>query len=441
MIIPVILAGGSGTRLWPLSRKLFPKQLLRLTQDRTLLQETILRVKGANDIVDPIVICNASYRYIIAEQLREINVTPHSLVLEPAGRSTAPAVAVSAIMAMEMDPDATILVLPSDHLIPDKEKFRGALGAGTCFAGRGRLVTFGVVPNAPETGYGYIRKGAKADCLCGTRHEAFEISEFVEKPDISTARKYVGSGEYCWNSGMFMFRAADILREMETLSPDIHSACRIAVQKGVVDKDAFLLDAESFAGCPSDSIDYAVMEKTRRGVMVPFDAGWNDVGSWEALWGLGEKDAGDNVRKGDVISRDNQGCLIFAESRLVAVLGMNNAIVVESPDAVLVAERGRGQEVRSIVDELREEGRKEASRHNKTFFQWGRITLISRDEKMVVRRVTVNDRSAAMVCTPAGRVLHWIIADGEGLLRKPGEAVVVKHGTAIRIDPESEAVF
>ncbi len=441
MIIPVILAGGSGTRLWPLSRRLFPKQLLRLAWDRTLLQETILRVAGGTAVADPIIICNESYRYIIAEQLREIHVKPHSLVLEPAGRNTAPAVTVSAIMAASVDPEAMILVLPSDHLIPDIPKFHQALDAAACFAGQGSLVTFGVVPQAPETGYGYIRKNGRTFCTCGALHAAFEIEAFVEKPDFATARKYIESGEYCWNSGMFMFRAVEIIREMEALSPEILDACRLSVEKGALDEEAFLLDADAFSECPSDSIDYAVMEKTRRGVMVPFDAGWNDVGSWEALWELGEKDDCGNVVKGDVVGRDNRDCLIFAESRLVAVLGMNDAVVVESPDAVLVAGRGRGQEVRGIVDKLRDEGRREVSGHSKTFCHWGNVVLLSKEETMVVRRVTVNEQAAVRVRTPADRALHWIVGDGEGTLRKPGETRVFQKDAAIRIPPGSDVVF
>jgi mannose-1-phosphate guanylyltransferase/mannose-6-phosphate isomerase len=435
MIIPVILAGGSGTRLWPLSRRLFPKQLLNLTHDKSLLQQTILRVVGAAGVTDPIIICNNAYRYMTAEQVREIGIKTASMVLEPVGRNTAPAVGVAALMAIGMDPDAMILVLPSDHLIPDVGTFHLTLEAAACFADLGNLVTFGVVPRSPETGYGYIRKGKSIACGRQSLHEAFEIHEFVEKPDLQTAGRYVESGEYCWNSGMFMFRAKDIIREMELLAPEIMEACKTAVEKGISEKGVLMLDPESFHRCPSDSIDYAIMEKTRLGVMVPFDAGWNDVGSWEALWDLGIKNGDGNLLRGDVISRESKRCLVFAESRLVTVLGMKDAIVVETADAVLVAERGCCQGVRHIVDELQGLGRDESIRRGRTLFKWGSVALQSRNGKMVIRQVTVTGKSSVRADIPQDRVLHWVIADGEATILKPGETIAVYKDIAIRMDP------
>ena len=442
MIIPVILAGGSGTRLWPLSRRLYPKQLLNLTRDRSLLQQTALRVAGAEGMCEPIIMCNETYRYIIADQLKAIGVPPHVLVLEPMGRNTAPAVAVAAIIAMKKDPGAMLLILPSDHLISEVDVFHRAIDTAACFAGQKRLVTFGVVPQSPETGYGYIRQGGDITCHGNkTTHSAFEIREFVEKPDLPTALDYVESGEYCWNSGMFMFRVEDIITEMEYFAPEIMSACRRSVEKGVADSDVLVLDSDAFSICPSDSVDYAIMEKTRRGVMVPFDAGWNDVGSWEALWDLGVKDETGNVLKGDVRSQDNRDCLVYAESRLVAVLGMSDAIVIESPDAVLVAGRGRGQEVRSIVDALRVEERKEASLHNKTFHQWGHVKVQSEDPLAMTRRITLNALSAVNFKTPAARVLHWVVVEGRGIVRRAGDSIALERDMSVKIDPELDVIL
>lgn len=441
MIIPVILAGGSGTRLWPLSRRLYPKQLLNLTRNHSLLQETILRVAGANGVGSPIVVCNGSYMHIIAGQLSEIGIRPNALVLEPTGRNTAPAVGVAAYMALAGDPEAMILVLPADHMIPDVEQFHQCLEAAACFAQTGSLVTFGIVPQFPETGYGYIRKGEKTTCGGGRADEAFKIRAFVEKPDLERASLYVESGEYCWNSGMFLFRAADILREMDVLCPDISGACRAAVDRAKTDEEAFFLDPESFGACPSDSIDYAVMEKTASGVMVPFEAGWSDVGSWDALYDLGMKDESGNVVRGDVLVQDTKGSLIFSESRMVAAVGMSDAIIVETGDAVLVAARGQSQAVKKIVDRLSDEGRKEAEGHFTTWYGWGSVRMISDNARAVVRQVSVLGGHSAAAFTPAGRVLHWVFVEGEGTLRRGEDTLKAVPDSSVSIDGRSTVIL
>ncbi len=437
MIVPVILAGGSGTRLWPLSRQLYPKQLLSLTDEQTMLQQTLMRVIDVEEVTEPLVICNETYRYIISEQLRQSGVRPESLILEPVGRNTAPAVAVAALRAEKLDPEAMILVLPADHLIQDIAIFHQALHTAARYAAKGDLVTFGVIPTSPETGYGYIRIGRPVHAGDQETNpgETYAIREFVEKPDLETARRYLDSGEYCWNSGMFLFRAVDILEELGRFSPDILAACRDACKAGITDGDAFLLDPEAFARCRSDSVDYAVMEKTDRGVMVPFDAGWDDVGSWEALWGLGKKDDHGNVIRGDVMGHGNLNSLIYAESRLVAVLGLTDVIVVESPDTVLVASRKRCQEVKSVVADLLKENRKEALGHSKTYYPWGTVEDLKVDDQMVVRRVTVDNGSDFRVTPPPGRVLNWVVIAGGGDVRIDDKKIAVEKNTTLRIDP------
>jgi len=345
--IPVILSGGSGTRLWPLSRKLRPKQFLRLVGDRSLFQETVLRTRALGDRVSPLVVCNEAHRFLAAEQLRELGVDSRAIVLEPVGRNTAPAVGVAALLAQSCvgpDDEAVLTVLPADHVIPNAAAFETALDAALGAAAAGRLVTFGVVPDRPETGYGYLLRGAE-------RGPWSELERFVEKPDLATAEGYVASGRYLWNSGMFVFDATIYLRELERHAPRILDACKEALAHAERDSDFVRLGA-AFASGPSDSIDYAVMEKTDKAAVVPLDAGWNDVGSWSALHDVLSKDAAGNVLQGEVFAKGCSNCYISANGRLVAALGLDGVVIVETEDAVLVMPREQAQNVKQIVDGL-----------------------------------------------------------------------------------------
>ena len=374
MIIPVILAGGSGTRLWPLSRELQPKQMLTLTDNHTMLQNTLLRLAGMAETARPIVICNETYGAMVDSQLRDIDMPASSIFLEPVGRNTAPAVAVAALKAAANNPDALILVLPADHLIQDISAFHAALKLGIGFAQQSGLVTFGIVPDRPETGYGYIRKGQPVqihkDQVPDNGNVGFSIAEFVEKPDIQTARHYVSSGDYFWNSGMFMFPVSGVLEELRQFVPEIVGACERALAEGRAESGFFYLDHAAFAACPSDSIDYAVMEKTRHGVMIPLNAGWDDVGSWEALWKVGKKDASGNVVSGDVICVDTENTFVRSESRLVTVLGVRDLAIVETPDAILVSALSNTQGVKQIVDRLKSQQRPETRTHWQPIRSW-----------------------------------------------------------------------
>ena len=369
MIVPVILAGGSGARLWPLSREMYPKQLINLINEKTMLQETIMRLSGLENIGNPIVICNENHRFMVAEQLREIEVTTESILLEPVGRNTAPALAIAALKLLSQGLNPLLLVLPADHIIKDVSVFHDALNSGESFAQEGFLITFGIVPEMAETGYGYIRRG---DQLSGPGStEVFKIAAFVEKPDKKTAEAYFKSGRYCWNSGMFMFKASQVIEELKKCAPEIIEACERALNSGKEDLDFFRLDAEAFEACPSDSIDYALMEKTDKGVMVTLKAGWNDLGSWEALWTVGEKNKNGNVIQGDVLTLDVKNSYLKATHRMIAAVGLENHIIIETSDAVLVSPRDRVQEVKQFVDQLKANKRSEAILHRKVYRPWG----------------------------------------------------------------------
>ncbi len=415
MIIPVILAGGSGTRLWPFSRELYPKQLLPLVDDRTLLQNTVLRLSGMEGIADPIVLCNENHRFLVAEQFRAVNVRPASILLEPVGRNTAPAVAVAALHAAAADEQVVLLVLPADHHIEDVRAFQDAVQVGARFAREDYLITFGIVPDAPETGYGYIQGGDRVRTSGGDL-EAVKIRKFVEKPDPKTAREYVDSGSYFWNSGMFLFRASRILAEMAQFAPAVVEACRVALEKGVPDLDFYRLDSEAFHACPGDSIDYAVMEKTQSGVMIPLSAGWNDLGSWDALWKAQPKDERQNVSLGDVLVHDVERCYIHSTSRMVAAIGLKDHIVVETSDAVLISSWDRVQEVKSLVQRMKNGDREEALTHRKVYRPWGSYEGLNLGDRFQVKRLTVKPGAKLSLQRHHHRAEHWVVVHGTALV-------------------------
>lgn len=436
MIIPVILAGGSGTRLWPLSREFYSKQMMALVGDRTMLQHTLARLEGLSGIGDPAVICNEKHRFMVAEQMRLAGVTPGAVILEPFGRNTAPAIAVAALTTMAEHPEAMLLVLPADHFIDDIPLFHKALASGRDCAAKGALVAFGVRPTTPETGYGYIKRGEVAPRGKGdgkTSDDAGTIEAFVEKPDYQTAQAYLQSGRYLWNSGMFMFQAAGVLKELETFSPEIVSACRAAVAKGRSDLDFFRLDEESFAKCPSDSIDYAVMEKTVRGVVVPMDSGWSDLGSWEALWSVGEKDDKANVFSGDVVAHDVTDSYLRSTSRLIAAVGLSGHVVIETPDAVLISPRDRTQDVKFIVNSLKAQGRAEALFHKTDYRPWGTCETLVLTDRFHVNRLTVKPGQKLSLQRHAHRAEHWVILSGTALVTKGTEIFTVAADQSVYI--------
>jgi mannose-1-phosphate guanylyltransferase/mannose-6-phosphate isomerase len=433
MLTPVILSGGAGTRLWPLSRELYPKQLLALTGDRTMLQQTALRVAGLAAVA-PIVVCNEAHRFLVAEQLRQLHIEPRAIVLEPFGRNTAPAIALAAhaaLKAASVPPaveDPILLVLPADHVIRNVPAFHEAVRIATPAAQQGQLVTFGIVPVSPETGYGYIQRGA--DDSAGGVHR---IARFVEKPSLERAREFAQSGEYFWNSGMFMFRARRYLEELETLAPQIARVCQTAFEAAKADLDFTRVDAKVFESCPADSIDYAVMEKTSHAVVVPLDAGWSDVGSWAALHEASEADAHGNVSHGDVIVEDSQGCYLYSESRLVSAVGLKDHVVVETKDAVLVAPKDRVQDVKKLVARLKEQGRYEHSLHREVFRPWGSYDSIENGERFQVKRLKVKPGATLSLQMHHHRAEHWIVVSGTARITRGEEVFLLEENQSTYI--------
>jgi mannose-1-phosphate guanylyltransferase/mannose-6-phosphate isomerase len=431
MLIPVILSGGSGTRLWPLSRELYPKQLLPLVGKGTMLQETLARVAGVEGLGPPVVVCNESHRFLVAEQILEAGIKPQAIVLEPVGRNTAPAVAVAAMAAVSdlpkgNDADPLLLILPADHVIRDVKAFRSALEIGRKAAAEGKLVTFGVVPNKPETGYGYIKRVNGAG-------PAYGIDRFVEKPDLATAKSYLESQEYFWNSGMFLFRASAVLTELRELAPKIYEACAQAVTAAKRDLDFTRLPTKEFSACPSDSFDYAVMEKTKLGVVVPLDAGWSDVGSWSALHEAIPADADGNVVLGDVLTADSHGNYLHATSRLVAAVGLQDHVVVETKDAVLVAPKSRVQDVKELVNQLKKQGRYETSLHREVFRPWGSYDSIDNGQRFQVKRLSVKPGASMSLQLHHHRAEHWIVVSGTARITRGEEVFLLEENQSTYI--------
>lgn len=405
-MIPVILCGGSGTRLWPLSRDSYPKQFLKLIGDNSLFQNTVQRVAPLTETAS-IIITNEDHRFLAAGQLLEIQ-EKAEILLEPEGRNTAPAIAAAAFKAQQMEgDDALMLVLPADHLIDDTDAFAGSVEKGMEAARSGKLVTFGIVPEKPETGYGYIR--ADKNQNVGQSHS---VADFVEKPDFATAESYVSSGNYYWNSGMFLFRADRYLEELKKFAPEIHESAKAAVEKGVSDLDFLRLDADAFAASPDDSIDYAVMEKTDDAFVVPMSAGWSDVGSWSSLWEVSDEKDNGNVTRGDVISINSADNFVHSEERLVAAVGVNNLVIIETPDAILVADKDASQDIKKVVAELKSEERSESHSHRKIYRPWGKYDSIDCGDRFQVKRITVNPGASLSLQKHHHRAEHWVVVSG-----------------------------
>jgi mannose-1-phosphate guanylyltransferase/mannose-1-phosphate guanylyltransferase/mannose-6-phosphate isomerase len=421
MIVPVILAGGSGTRLWPLSRKLYPKQLIDIYNQNTMLQNTLMRLDGLEDLAAPVVVCNDAHRFMTAEQLQQIQIVPHSIILEPIGRNTAPAIALAAIKLLEQEEDPIMLVLPADHVIENIPHFHEKISQGNAFASQGFLITFGIVPSSPETGYGYIKKGKVID----SASQACAIECFVEKPDYAHAQDYVASKEYCWNSGMFMFKASVIIEELERYAPDMLALCRQVMASGRQDLDFFRINRQDFEKIDSDSIDYAIMEKTGKGMMISLEAGWNDLGSFDALWQTGHKDQDRNVLKGDILTQDVKDSYIHSESRLVAAVGLEKFVIVETSDAVLVAPRDRVQEVKKIVGQLNTKKREESITHRRVYRPWGNYETIDMSQRYQVKRITVKPGAKLSLQKHYHRAEHWTVVSGTAIVTKGDQEIML----------------
>lgn len=421
------MAGGSGSRLWPLSRSMFPKQFLALDKKNnlTMLQATLDRVNQMSTL-EPIIITNEQHRFIVAEQLREYGVKTR-IILESVGRNTAPAIALAAFEAIKDGEDPVLLVLAADHVVLNKQAFQTSVSNALVQAQSGYLVTFGIVPTVPETGYGYIQRGEKLT------DGAYRVAQFVEKPSFEAAQKYIASGNYYWNSGCFMFKASCYLSELGRFAPKIYEACEKATKKQQTDIDFIRVDEEEFLKCPDDSVDYAVIEKTDKAVVVPMDAGWSDVGSWSALWEVSDKDENQNSYHGDVIMKNTSDCYIYAPNKLVAAVGLENIVIIDTKDAVLVADKSKVQEVKQIVEQLKEEDRREYKEHREIYRPWGRSDAVDRGPRYKVNRVTIKPGKSEELQVHYHRAEHWIVVSGTAKVTKDNEVRLITENQSIYI--------
>jgi mannose-1-phosphate guanylyltransferase len=424
-IFPAIMCGGSGTRLWPLSRALFPKQFLPLVNKTSMLQDTLKRLP--QNSCEPVFICNEEHRFLVAEQVRQLSLEQHTILLEPEGRNTAPAIALAAVNAVEKDENAMLLVLAADHVIQDTEAFHQAVETASLAAENGKLVTFGIVPTHAETGYGYIKKGKSQ------QNNTFDVADFVEKPNADVANKYLLSGEYLWNSGMFLFKAARYLEELKKYRPEILASCQKAMNEVESDLDFLRPNKAAFLACESESIDYAVMEKTDSAVVVPLDAGWSDVGSYSALWEVCPKDDNNNVLKGDVIAQQSTNNYIHSQNKLIATVGVDNLVVIDTQDAVLVANKDKVQEVKKIVEHLKTEKRPEATLHREVYRPWGKYDSIDMGERFQVKRITVKPGAKLSVQMHHHRAEHWIVVSGTAKVTIAEETKLLSENQSVYI--------
>lgn len=427
-ILPVILAGGAGSRLWPLSREHFPKPLLQLAGETTLLKATAMRLEGFDGAASPLFVCNEEHRFLVAEQIQALGIRPSGILLEPEGRNTAPALTVAALYLAETQPDALMVVMPADHVIPDGAAFRAVVAQGAALARQGLLVTFGIVPTHAETGYGYIRRGGPIGDTGG-----FAVDRFVEKPDAATAHAYVQAGDYLWNSGIFMMRADRWLEEIGRYAPQILDACQEAIAGGRRDDDFCRVGKDAFLACPEDSIDYAVMEKTHRAAVVPMPGTWSDVGSWSAIWDLSERDATGNATRGDVLVHEVHDSLILSERRCVAAIGLKNMVIVETGDAVLVADKHCAQDVKQIVALLKQADRDEYRFHRRVRRPWGDYEGIDLGERYQVKRITVKPGASLSLQMHHHRAEHWIVVTGTARVTRGDEVFLLAENQSTYI--------